>query len=238
MLTLTKVLGPQAAITPRLDTGQDGLLFQIEKYNGEPDDNSVEFGIFDSYGTDETQADAGPANLKRDGTDRWTFDPATRTERGRFDLNAYVSGGVLVANIGTTIRVGQLVFPLSDGIVSAKLVKRPNGVYALEDGIISGRMRVEELLRSFEVIPNGETVIPNGETGYLCGKDTYFAGLRDTLCAARDLPTDPSLDGADTPCTGLSLAVRFTADPAALGRFAAAPVRPRPCGVEWQPKCD
>jgi hypothetical protein len=229
MLSLTTLR--LQAITPRLDTGQDGLLFEIKDYNGEPDDSSVEFGLLDSYGTDETQADAGPANLKRDGTDRWTFDPATRTERGRFDRNAYVSGGVLVATIGTTIRVGLLVFPLSDGIVSAKLVKRPNGVYALEDGILSGRMRVEELLRSFEVIPNGKI-------GYFCGKDPYFAGLRDTLCAARDLPTDPSLDGADAPCTGLSLAVRFTADPAALGNFVAAPARPRPCGVDWQPKCD
>ena len=232
MLTLTTALKTQFNVLPRLDTGQDGLLFQIEKYNGEPDDSSVEFGIFDSYGTNETQ-DAGPANLKRDGTDRWTRDDAKNTERGRFDLNAYVSGGVLVANIGTTIQIGQLVFPLSDAIISAKLVKRPNGVYALEEGILAGRLRVDELLRSFEVIPSSL-----GPGKFLCDpNDPQFPGLRDTLCTARDLPADPSLDGADTPCTGLSLALRFTADPAALGELVKAPGRPRPCG-EWQPKCD
>ncbi len=230
-LSISRALGPQLSIASRLKTGEDGLIIRIRNYNDMPDDDAVEVGIFDTFGVEGAQPDAGPLPpLKQDGSDRWTIDPASMIGRGRLDTFAYVRGGQLVATIATTFRIGQLVFPVSDGILTGRLVKGAGG-YVLEDGVLSARLFADELLKSLEVIPS-----PNGN--FLCGaREPTFLSLKDSICSARDLPTDPSLDGLETPCTGVSLAVAFRANAATIGRNVAAGDGVHPCGADWKPSC-
>ena len=220
-----------------VSTGAEGLLMRIRNYNDLPDDDDVEVALFDTFGAEVFQPDAGGGPLKRDGTDRWTVDAKSLLGGTPYlpvavDTRAYVRGGVVVAEIRFPFRVGDITFPISAGYVTASLVKLPTGYYALENGILSGRLNASEFLTAFETLASSAP-----GPGYLCGSDPIYASVRDGFCRVLDLPTDPTTDGREGPCDAVSLVIGFAASPAVLGNVVQRPRPPRPCGNDWVGRC-
>jgi len=212
--------------------GDSGLLVRIRNYNGLPNDDAVEVALFDTMGAEVRQG-SNPGKLKNDGTDRWTVD--TRSLLGGtpylpvvVDTRAYVSGGSVVAELRSTFRVGLVSFPVSLGYLTAKLTRTAAG-YTFTEGSISVRVNAGAFLTALEGVRT--------TTGFMCGNDLIYLSVRDRICKVRDLPTDPSVDGRESPCDAFSLIMEFTAAPAQLGNVVVPPPAARPCGDTWEAKC-
>lgn len=223
----------QGGTATRVGRGDEGLVVRIKNYNDLPDDDLVEVAVFETFGA-EVRADGGTGTLKRDGSDLWTIDSRSLLGGTPYlpvavDTRAYVTGGTVVAEVKAPIRVGDVTFPISVGYFTAKIVKKGE-LYALENGVLSGRFSASRFLTGLEAASSSTT-------GPLCGENPIYKSVRDGVCRARDLPTDPTLDGKESPCDALSLAIGFAAEPAQLGRVMTAPTVPRPCGDTWVATC-
>ncbi len=237
-LSLLNVLGSLNSETARIRKGQDGLLFRVQGYNDQPDDDEVELAVFNSFGLEgvrDAGADAGIAP-RLDGTDRWTVAAESLLGGAPYlpiivDLHAYVRGGVLVSSIAGAVRVGPYPLPFVGGTLSGRLVKSGPS-YGIEDGVVSGRFNAQKLLTSMESVHN-----PLNPSRYLCGDDLLYLNLRDSLCANLDLVTDTTQDGREAPCDAASFSVRFNAAPAVLGEVVDGGPPKRPCGESWVGTC-
>lgn len=212
--------------------GDNGLLVRVRNYNGLADDDAVEVALFDTMGAEVRQG-SNPGKLKNDGTDRWTVDSRALLGGTPYlpvvvDTRAYVSGGKVVAELRSTFRVGFVSFPVSHGYLTATLTRTATG-YTFTEGSISVRVNARAFLTALEGVAT--------TTGHLCGNDLIYLSVRDRICKARDLPTDPSVDGRETPCDAFSLIMEFSARPAQLGNVIVPPTAPRPCGDSWEASC-
>lgn len=230
LLEAFALLGGSAAIGG--SDGDNGLLVRLRNYNGLQNDDAVEVALFDTLGAEVRQG-SNPGKLKKDGTDRWTVDSRSLLGGAAYlpvvvDTRAYVSGGVLVAELRSTFRVGLVAFPVSHGYLTAKLTRTAIG-YTFTEGSISVRMNAKAFLTALEIVKT--------PTGYLCGNDVIYGSVRDRICKVRDLPTDPSVDGRESACDAFSLIMEFTAMPAVLGDVIVPTPGPRPCGESWEASC-
>ncbi len=245
-LEITSLLGagnsPDPAKSANIDSnvraGNVGLLLRVRKYNGEPDDDEVECALLNTMGIESPDGGTSHPAPLADGNDKWTVDSdsfASGTPGLAIgaDTRAYVRGGILVAELKSTLRVGNLTFPVTSGIVTATVAKRGRG-YALEDGVLAFRMNVKNLLTSLEGIPISSPAFP----GFLCGTDPTYAQIRKKFCEAQDLPSDRAVDGHEDPCDALSLVIGFRADPAIAGKEVVRPKSNRPCGDSWMGTCE
>jgi len=240
-LSLFSVIGRDASLTTRLRAGVYGLVVRLRGYNGLPDDDEVEVAIFNSFGLDvapDAGLPDGAAPAPRfDGTDKWTVDSKSLLGGAAYvpnivDARAYVRNGVVVGKVNNSIRIGPYIVPIVGGILTARL-KKMGDSFGVDEGIVSGRSNARELLTALESVPN-----PIDKSTYLCGNDNLvFTNLRDNFCKNLDVPTDPSLDGRESPCDAASFSVRFTSSPAVLGRVVDSGPPRKPCGESWVATC-
>ena len=200
-----------------LRSGQYGLVFRLDEYNGKADDGQVSFAIYDAIGVEGFEAGAQPTY---DGNDTWTLDvDSIRGGLGTLpnyvDHAAYVTGGVLVANLDVVLDVivytgaSALILPLDvrAAHVTARIRSVPGG-FALDDGLLAGRVMLSSLFRVSAAL------------GYCPGSAVYEA-FRPLLCGAADVNHDPAHDLAgDAPCDGLSSVLAFRTVPAKIGSVA------------------
>jgi hypothetical protein len=215
------------------ETGGWSLLMRIRGYNGQPDDDRVRF---DWYITTSFALGNPGQQPAWGGNDEWPvsstslypiadagMEAGTPLDGGTYDLegvkytdsNAYVSGGVLVAALPEAELVlagsiNTISVKVSGGFVVAPIEPVP-GVgdgFALRDGTLVGRWRVEEVFRSISSFRDNDGM-PYCTTGLF-----YSAGKKQ-FCASADILDSPG--SPTSPCDALSLGIKFQTHPAKLG---------------------
>ena len=209
-----------------IQKGQYGVIVRLSGYDGERNDPEVKVAVLNAVGVN------GDGGMPReDGNDQWLADDESLLD-GRFPTyfssKAYVRDGVLVAELLRLIlrlRVPTgggnytlVELDLRNSHLVARLGARVGKGIALSEGRIAGRVPVGALLN--QAMRSGA-----------CRDSPIYEALKPTVCAARDLPLDPSKDGRDLPCDSLSAAVGFTSGPAALAPASGTRTDPSPCPI-------
>jgi len=255
---LDNVLGPetQAALsvlpleeegratsgTDYIKRGRNTFFIEIKGYNGTPNDDEVQVGVFASGGLEglpprDAGVDAGPDSGPRfDGNDTWTVDRDSVIGQGPFqarieDAKAYVRDGLLVAQLDLDLSVGLLRAKAKESILSAKIVK-DGARLRLEDGIVAGRLKSGDLLVAFEKMRSPLST----SNAHLCRDDLVYQEAKRRICAALDVATTRADDSKGVKCGAISLALKFAAVPAKTGTLVSVPAD-RPCGADWVDDC-
>jgi hypothetical protein len=212
-----------------LCVGHYNFLIKITGYNGEADDDRLRVDLYPSPGLEKpfpwdcTQPDWRQKPCFTPDMP-WTIQEDVLTEKRPgpdlpssklFDDNAYVREGYLVTHLpGDTLfwfpgYAGVVVaYPLriQQGVVAGKLVRGPDGVYRIDDGMVAGRTKGEDLVKAFRLIGLCETT------------DSNYSIMTDFISANVDVITDGRSD-PNVPCDGMSLGIAFTALQAKAGRL-------------------
>jgi hypothetical protein len=236
----------QDYINGRVQNGYWGALIRVAKYNGKPNDTQVEVAFFPSNGTKGIEQ-GFPTQPVYDGKDQWTIDPSavlggSIPDGGDpapkyVDQSAYVSNGVLVANLGFPILVGAsagdntLTIDLTGAIVAAKLVPSM-GSYKVDEGMIAGRWTTTKMLTSLQVLHDPFTM---GEQ--LCGMNGTYQLIKGKICQSADIAANVIEDGKNAPCGALSVGIAFTSSPALPSGTFPRPDAGSPCGLQWVDSC-
>ncbi len=205
VLGVTAETGSQTA-NQAMQDGQYGLLVQITGYNGTPNDEQVTVAIYASNGL--AAPDGGKPAPMHNGNDQWTVDPkyigpaapvGTNCDNNNAlcvpsysDGDAYVTNGVLVANLGEVPltfgnqpNIGGAVMLLNDLLLVGTLVQ--TGIsggdvgWSIVNGSVSGRWETSDLLANLATIPD-----PMFPGSYFCGGDpVYPASSRKASARSR-----------------------------------------------------
>jgi hypothetical protein len=149
-----------------------------------------------------------------------------------YDDNAYVSGGVLVANLPTSEVIiesanSQIQIKLTAGFATARISPTSDG-WALVDGILTGRAKQGDVFKAVSTISKGGKPV--------CTDHFAYPTLKQAVCSHLDVAS--TLGGPTTPCDAISFAVAFEAEPAKLGIV----VEPKPpdsvCDADKDPAKD
>ena len=228
----------QQKVQASLDKGATSVVAVIYRYNGLPNDTSVELGLIASLGMNTDDA-GDPIRPRHDGTDEWTVDPASITNKSEpfipktIATAAYVSGGVLVARGPLIISLGSATavpIALEDGVFTGRLVH--DGIWRITDGRITGRWSTGKLLTSFAVIAD-----PLDKTAFLCGDSGAYLAYKPQLCAAADISANAADDLTGKKCDAMSFGMGFDAVEAKLGALAPPRTQKSGCGPDWQDDC-
>jgi hypothetical protein len=236
-----------------LQAGQYGLIFDIQNYNGKPNDKQVSVSVYASNGISGVE-DGGASQPSHDGTDRWTLDPTYIIGGSKldgstcdqnvckaiyFDDTAYIKDNVLVARIdfpvsfGTKSFLGGAVMNLKGSVIVGTLeqvaVAGGGSSYRITEGTIAGRWPTRLLLQTLAAIPDNVS----NTSPYLCGPDSFgYLYLRYRACQVADITSNPMLDNTNAPCDAVSMGFRFAAEPAHLGEVYGIPPPPAGCTTE------
>ena len=94
---------------------------------------------------------------------------------------------------------------LNQGVVSGKITHAQDGTWAIEDGVISGRAPLPDMVEGLRLIG-------------LCESDPNYALINNFLTQNLDVLSSGASD-PNTPCDALSLAVTFTAGQQTAGKL-------------------
>jgi len=217
------------------ENGNWSILVRVSGYNGTANDASVTVAIFPSPGIHALSCIPDSAKPAWDGSDVWPVD-SSGLEKGagpgsdggtgpcgtgvtgftydqpKFqDTHAYVSKGVLVANLPTAALVftsgsSGTAVKLTAGFVTAEVVKGANG-YGLTKGVLTGRWKATDMFAAVShVVASAQSV---------CTDSPIYQAVKLAVCNSRDIAG--TLGGPTTPCDALSLALSFEASPAKMG---------------------
>ena len=230
--------------TEDLRKGKRSFLLRLVGYNGRADDRKVELSVFSSEGTELDDA-GSRLTPRRDGSDRWTVSRSSLIggnvgARGPYlpnfvDLDAYVADGWLVSRLVFPVLMGDLdmVMLPTEAVTVARIVPTTPGMFRLDDGRTVGRWPVEAVLEEISVIP--DPLLADG--GGICGASPLYAGIKERICASRDIARDPRNDRTAAACDALATTVVFSAEAAQLGTIVAPSPPVRRCGVAWSDVC-
>ena len=232
--------------TAGAETGKWSLLIEVTGYSGMPDDPVVQVALFPSPGLVPNDAGAPLWN----GTDAWQISSTSVVpgdagpgDGGQGDaglvpafqaLGAYVSSGVLVASIPTSVLVfsggtgSYFQLHLSGGVLTGKLksVSTPLGVqWELADGVLAARWSLADLFSDIASYRD-PAVAP------FCTSSPIYQIAKESICNDADIHVDDS-EPPSTPCDAISFGLGFTADPAKIGPVedAGPPVDGCPAGT-------
>lgn len=174
-------------------------------------------------------------------TDRWSVTPGAfnrNDNRPRTTTRGYVTNfhlvvdarvgvanqfpilvGPRIVQVGTPVLTGRLVPMGQDG---SDLPTDRHGVtggvkpaaFRMDDGIISGRVHIDELVSAFGA---GRIKNTDDSNPYLCANAILYLGFKQRLCSEVDIMADQGDDFHDRACNGLSMSVQFTTSPASIG---------------------
>jgi hypothetical protein len=205
--------------------GGYNLLFRLSEYNGQSEDDSVRVDWYTSNGIDPAPSwrcpasDVAAAHPHWSNSARWNVDaqelpgpidePGILPESRVSDPSAYVRGGYLVSRMpdGAVLRFAGdakpfrgFAMPVHEALWLGRVTKAADGEWTMSDGLIAGRVRTEDLLRSFQ------------QAG-LC-KTTSAGSFFDTIASRVAQSADVLASGALAPnqtCDALSFGIAFTA---------------------------
>ncbi len=201
------------------------ILMRVRGYNGQADDDKVEFDFYPTAGGVD-KPDGGAAAW--DGQDSWPITTTALADGKTIDdprfknLQAYVANHVLVASLPQSSftlggsGVSTVTIRLTGGLVTAEIVKTDAGGWALTSGVLAGRWTLPDIFLSLSTFrDNKGEPICKGNVAYEFGKTTICGGA--DILGGTGVPSDA--------CDALSFGVAFTADPAQLG-FPVDPTNP------------
>jgi hypothetical protein len=226
----------------RVREGKKGLLFRIRHWNGGADDTKVELAVFLTSGTEKDTTTNDNKVPLRDGTDKWSLDPDSLvgggpTEPGQplipnfVDTNAYVTSGVLVANIDFPLSFSDLILDLTGSVLTAKVTRR-DGIYHLDDGRLVGRWATRKLLTVLDTVKD-----PYVAGAGLCGDSGLYRDLKKRICGGVDVVADPTRDHTDVACDALSITSTFSAGQAQFGPIVPKEPGDHFCGAGYSDDC-
>jgi hypothetical protein len=242
--------GPTLVARQQIQKGFFTAVFQVQGWNGKPDDPHVIVGLVISSGSQD-DADGERILPKFDGNDVWKVDPVSLAGGDNIvgsdcrttpcvalsiDPNAYVVNNTVVSRIDSApIRIrtesGPLVIDFIGSTVIAK-ISGTRGAYRLE-GELSGRWPTDRLLSGLAGVRDpisDKSLCPPGN------KVTYDL-VKRAVCESADLAVDPSRDRTSAPCNALSAAISFSAVPALLGKIEGVVQEPSDC-IGFTDSCD
>jgi hypothetical protein len=236
---LYAMLGVPSAINDvEIADGTLTSVVRVRGYNGKSSDDRVTVEWFAA--TTITHAGGRPTPPAWDGHDQWLAydlwdsaatpadvadaepDMALRARRPvaqYYDDRAYVVDHQLVAHFPELLVAPA---PLSHALITASIRKVDDG-WALHDGTVGGRMRIDAGLRVIEVVgkATGQTV---------CTDSPLYLTRKKLVCSFADVSFAGPDDGSQ-PCDAASFQWRFSADPAELAGVVRHEgiVNPLPC---------
>jgi hypothetical protein len=246
LLQALSAYGPvvdQTMLDTYLDQGAYmGFLLQLKRYNGTPNDRSVQFS---AYRSDGTVLDDAGSNIRprKDGTDQWTIDPDSLVGGSgppylptAVDTNAYVANGLLVAraNVPVVFPNGGNALPLKveEGVVLGRLV-REGAKWRIDQGTFAGRISTRILLTAFQAIPD-----PFNKGHTLCGPSKTYQALKPQVCAAAEITAFAATDNQGHACNAFSFGIGYTAVQAQLGGLGLSTLDSGlPCGPDYTDDC-
>lgn len=239
-----------AGIDPRDEANGDiregvrTALVWIGRYNGLEDDDEVAVSLLPASGLvdgtrcpgspDRAPAEAswvggqGPFFAPRfDGCDSWSVPPgfvAPGEERSPVAINAanaYVSKGVLVAELGNS-RLTVFGSPIvaSDGHLVARIGQADGGM-AL-DGFLQGRMKATDLLDTFSNL----RLLTETSSGPFCQSPLWQTVVVSAVCDGRDVMFLKSGDHTGQACDATSVVIGIHALPARVSNMDRQLVEP------------
>lgn len=215
-----------------LCTGRYNFLIRISDYDGTPSDDRVRVDFYPSPGLEEplrwsceteewrshpcfTSDD--PFTVQSDPLEGDDVTGAGLRDSFISDANAFVRDGVLIAQIPQNTQIwfpartaGQPTYPLrfQQASVVGHLELASDNVWRLNDGIIAGRARGEDIIEGFRLI------------GFCEGDDIYTT-MRDLV--RRNLDVLSSGSDRDATCDAMSVGLGFTARQATAGKVVSVP---------------
>ena len=200
-------------------TGVDVILVRVQGYSGQPDDDQVEVCLYAALGLETRTGQEAGLFPVFDGQDRWRILPETllpstdggapSVDQPRYcDENAYVSGGVLVAQFAEALWPAELelaptwVFPAHQVVMAGSLKGNDTGSWQWLNVQVGFRVRLTDALTIASRM---------GETGNLvCLDVATYQFLKRGGCAVADIRADD--DTASAPCDAVSYGslVQFT----------------------------
>lgn len=214
----TRIQLNESGLRVGLASGRFSVALRLREWNGLPDDPDVALQVLDVFDAN-SGSDAG---ARFDGTDTWVIDEESLVQ-GKFPSSpvrrAYVSGGVLVADVPTLLikarvlsgRQWRTLRIVSRSVHLTGKITREGQGFALADGVIAGRLPTADLIR---------LAVSLGA----CPGSLAATTLKPILCESRDVPLDPSQDGRGAPCEAVSFGLAFQSGPA---KVAANPGTPQ-----------
>jgi len=214
-----------------LCVGHYNYILKVSDYNGEAEDDRVRVDLYPSQGLPTPLPwDCRDPSWKT----RPCFTPemAFAVERTSmvdprpgpdlppaksFDDAAYVRDGYLVLRFpprfvvwfpGYRALVTAYPITLETGVASARIVRGPDNVWRLQDGIIAGRSLAADIIRGFRQI------------GF-CEADDNYALMTDFVSKNLDVHADGRRDPAAT-CDAMSVGIGFQAQQAVAGPLVDA----------------
>lgn len=225
---------PNDELQASLDQGKSGLVIRVQGFNGTPNDNDVVVSVYNVAALEVPPA-------KYDGADVYDVDTAsilTPPSGSKYiDPNAYISNGILVAQLELDIRLdvkGSSSLPPSADVVflplhQVKLVGRiepvSGGGLKLTSATIAGRLTSTKALHEV------------GRLG-LCQDGAAYQGAKFQTCQSADLAADHSEDGQDKACQAVSFTLQIDVVPAKLGQVVPARTAPDLCPGEPDDRCN
>ncbi len=215
-----------------LCVGHYTFLIRVTGYNGEPNDDRVRIDLYPSPGLEkplpwDCSQPSWVTHPCFTPDMPWTVQEDTLLEkRGGPDLpdskifsaDAYVRDNYIVTQLpedtlfwfpGYKGLVVAYPIRLQKGIVVGKLLKGQDNVWRIEDGVIAGRARQQDVIKGFRLIGFCET---NDKDNY----ELTTTFVNDNLDVLADGRNDPNV-----PCDAMSMGVTFNARQARAGRTEA-----------------
>jgi hypothetical protein len=205
-------------------TGANAILAWVDSYNGEADDPEVNAAVLVSPGLYDVLPDGG---IGKQRAPAFTTDDAWSVTRTEAHKNrdatvatnaqpAYVRNRTLVLHgaVSVTLLAG-VTFTMPEAFLVAHIGDADGG-YVLDEGVVAGRIPKDVAVRAM-----GGVQLPPKSGNRLCDgaglNFAYFNNLKQRMCQAQDLASNPADDGKGHACDAISFALRFVGAPASLG---------------------
>ena len=205
--------------------GSYNILLRITDYDGSSDDASVRVDWYTSNGLASEPSWRCPAPDFTAKHPRWASDASWNVDASQLtaavmepsrlpasrisDPDAYVRGGYLVSRFaqaallrfaGDAKPLRGFATPVHHGLWVGRLTRAPGAGWTMDDGLIAGRVRSDDLLRSLRQ----SGVCRSGPAAqFVDGIESYVAENTDLLASGSNAP--------DQACDAMSFGIAFSA---------------------------
>jgi hypothetical protein len=229
--------------------GKFTFIVKVSRYNGLADDGDVRVDLYASRGLEtpipfECSADWRTAlydnGLCWQSNQPFSVEQSSMAEPTAgpdlsnatiFDDGAYVRDGYLVMNMPASTRlwfphtvdspIYTFPFVLAGGITTGRLVKNADTTWGIEDGVIAGWAKGDDLVEGFERL------------GFCEGKDDLYPFMKTLVGNNLDISSTGNRD-PEVPCDAISLGIPFKARQASVGGLVDTPF-PERCAPNVPP---